>query len=103
MKTVALKVKFTGIVRVQVPEHLCQSDARLLARNIALARILVGADNPNPPDALAYFDYSDDCSAAARRTSREDWATARIIKEIGDGEVTIPGPKPRRSSRKKRG
>lgn len=93
MKPIGLKVQFEGEVTVLVPEHLCHKDARLLARNVALARILVAANNPNPPDGLASFDYALDCSPAAQKTCQADWAAAKI-EEISDGQVTIPDATP---------
>lgn len=95
MKRVGLRVQYEGVVVVLVPDHLCRNDARLLARNLALAKIVVTTDQPNPPDNLAFWDYATECSAAARNTSHADWAAAKI-EGINDGAITIPNPCPRR-------
>ena len=91
MKPVGLKVQFEGVVTVLVPDHLCHNNARLLARNLALARILVTADTPHDP--FAFYDYGQECSATGQRTAREDWAAAKIAG-IDDGGVMIPDTRP---------
>ena len=95
MKRVGLRVRFDGIVVALVPDHLCRDDARLLARNLALAKIVVTTDHPNLGDNLAFWDYATECSAAASKTSHADWAAAKI-EGINDGAITIPKPRPRR-------
>ena len=63
---------------VLVPDHLSKSDARLLANNLALARILATTDNPDAPEDDACEDYSQDCSPKAQSTAEEDWDRCEV-------------------------
>jgi hypothetical protein len=71
MKRIDVPVRFTGTVTVLVPDHLSAADARLLAKKLALARILATTDNPDAPEDDACGDYIEECSAKA--TAEQDW------------------------------
>jgi hypothetical protein len=73
MRTIDVPVNFKGAVRVAVPDHLADADARLLAQLIAGARILATCDNPDAPEEDAFENYSVGCSDAARSTAEVDW------------------------------
>ncbi len=75
MKLVISTVRFQCVVRVLVPKHLSLSDERLLARKLAVARIQI-ADQSAAPNESA--EYEELCSAKARKTSKEDWAAAKV-------------------------
>ena len=49
MPKLNIPVQFTGVVRVEVPNHLSRTDAKLLATKLALARILATQTIPTPP------------------------------------------------------
>jgi hypothetical protein len=77
MKQINIHVQFTGIVTVNVPDHLSDADARLLAGRVALARILATTDNPDAPEDDAFDDYSNQCLAKA--TAEQDWDQSEIL------------------------
>ena len=76
MKQLDVPVQFTGVVTVTVPDHLSDSDAKLLAGKLALARILATCDNPDAPEDDACQDYAEECSAQA--TAEQDWDQSEI-------------------------
>ena len=45
MKRIDVPVQFSGMVTVLVPKHLSANDAKLLANNLVLARILATSAN----------------------------------------------------------
>lgn len=78
MRQLDIPVQFTGIVRFQVPNHLSSRDAKLLAKKLALARILATCRNPDAPEDDAFSDYVEKCSDLARETAEDDWDGCKI-------------------------
>jgi hypothetical protein len=83
MPKLNIPVQFTGVVRVEVPNHLSRTDAKLLATKLALARILATCDNPDAPEDDAFSDYADECSALARKTAEDDWDRSEVKSVSG--------------------
>jgi hypothetical protein len=71
-------VQFTGVVSIEVPEHLSSGDAALLATQVALARILATCDNPDAPEDDACMAYVEKCSDRARMTAEDDWDRCEV-------------------------
>ena len=78
MKQLDVRVQFTGVVTVAVPDHLSDADAKLLAGKLALARVLATSDNPDGPEGDACEDYADECSEAAQTTVEGDWDQCEV-------------------------
>ncbi len=53
-----IPVQFTGIVTVEVPDHLPPKDAKLITTKVALARILATTDNPDAPEDDVCSDFA---------------------------------------------
>jgi len=88
MAVVNVPVQFSGTVSVQVPDRLSPDDAKLLARKVALARILATTENPDAPEDSAYEDYADECSAQAWQTAEADWDRCEIQGVSGQWTTT---------------
>jgi hypothetical protein len=71
-----IPVQFTGIITVEVPDHLSDADAKLLAERVALARIVATTDNEDGPEDDAFDDYADQCST--KSTTEQDWDQCEI-------------------------
>jgi hypothetical protein len=82
-----VNVNFKGVVSVDVPNHLRDYDAKLLAKKFALARILATCNNPDSPDEDAFEEYSDSCTEYAELTAEEDWDTTVIPQVCGHWKV----------------
>jgi hypothetical protein len=78
MKRIDVPVHFDGAATVLVPDRLSVADARLLANNLALARVLATTDNPDAPEEDACEDYADECSPTARLTVEADWDSSAV-------------------------
>jgi len=90
VKPIAVKIRFRGVLRVLVPEHLSNREARLLAHELSLARIVVTMDSPPAPDDLALQNYLEACSPQARKTSKEDWSAAKVEGITHGKAITVP-------------
>jgi hypothetical protein len=87
MKQINIPVQFTGIVTVNVPDHLSDTDARLLAERVALARILATTNNEDGPEDDAFDDYAANCLAKA--TAEQDWDNSKTISVSGKWTVEV--------------
>jgi hypothetical protein len=76
MKTRTVRVKFEGEVEVQLPDHMPDNDASILAEKLALARILATTDNPDAPEDAACDEYLQEGSVHA---SEADWDETNIV------------------------
>jgi len=65
-----VRVQFSGVVTVEVPDHLSSTDAKIFATKVALARILATCDNPDAPEDDALSEYTEECSEEARGWDR---------------------------------
>lgn len=72
-----IPVQFAGIVTVDVPDHLSDTDAKLLAEKMALARIVATTDNQDGPEDDAFDDYVANCRA--KSTADQDWDQSKPI------------------------
>ena len=72
-----IPIQFNGIVTVDVPAHLSNTDAKLLAERVALARILATTDNQDGPEDDAFDDYAATC--LAKSTAEQDWDQSKIL------------------------
>ena len=89
MPKLNIPVQFTGVVRVEVPNHLSRTDAKLLATKLALARILATTDNPDAPEDDVFSDYADECSDLAQETAEDDWDRSEVKSVSGSWTATI--------------
>lgn len=80
-----IPVQFNGIVTVDVPDHLSNADAKLLADRIVLARIVATTDNPDAPEEDAFDDYVANC--LAKTTAEQDWDQSKPISVSGKWTV----------------
>jgi len=87
-KTISVGLKFEGTVSVAVPEHLGDLDAKAMAENMALARILAVTDNPDAPDEEAVASYQQTCSEKAKKTAANDWDVALPTAIDGSWDLT---------------
>ena len=83
MPKLDIPMQFTGVVSIQVPDHLSLTDAKLLATKLALARILATCDNPDAPEDDAFSDYADECSDLAQETAEDDWDQSEVKSVSG--------------------
>jgi hypothetical protein len=88
MPVINVPVQFTGTVSVMVPDRLSPDDANLLARKLALARVLATCDNPDAPEDDACSDYAEKCSDQARKTAKRDWDQCEIQGVGGSWTIT---------------
>jgi hypothetical protein len=77
MRQVNIPVQFSGMVTVDVPDHLSNADAKLLAEGVALAQILATTNNPDAPEEDAFDDYVANC--LAKSTADQDWDQSTIL------------------------
>jgi hypothetical protein len=77
MRQVNIPVQFSGMVTVDVPDHLSDTDAKLLAEKVALAQILATTDNSDGPEDDAFDDYVANCLVKA--TAEQDWDQSKIL------------------------
>ena len=76
-------VRFSGIVVVDVPDHLGTSlDAVLLANKVALARVVATTVNPDAPEEDALDEYKKECSNP--ETAEADWDACKM-EGVGGG------------------
>jgi hypothetical protein len=73
-----VRVQFSGVVTVEVPDHLSSTDAKILATKVALARILATCDNPDAREDDTCSDYVEESSGLARSTADEDWGECKV-------------------------
>jgi hypothetical protein len=82
-----IPIHFTGVVTVDVPDHLSNTDAKLLAEKMALAQILATTNNPDAPEDDAFDDYSNHC--LAKSTAEQDWDNSKILGVGGKWTVEV--------------
>jgi hypothetical protein len=75
VQVIKVDVVFTGTVEVQVPDHLNEADAKILAEKWALASLLATTENADCGECLmdACDEYSEECSESACHTAEEDF------------------------------
>lgn len=81
MALINVNVKFDGLAQVEVPDHLCQHDAEILAERLALAQILATFDNPDCGECLeaACQEFIGESEGTS-----EDFDNAKTISVFGD-------------------
>lgn len=86
---VDIQVRFDGTISVEVPDHLSESDAKLLARHVALSRLLATTDNPDAPEDAACEEYAERCDQP--ETAESDWDECGIYAVEGSWETKNKG------------
>ena len=80
-----IPIQFTGVVTVDVPDHLSNTDAKLLAEKVALARIVATTNNQDGPEDDAFDAYATTC--LAKSTAEKDWDQSKPIGISGKWTV----------------
>jgi hypothetical protein len=80
-------IHFDGVTTVMVPDHLSNTDAKLLAEKVALARIVATIDKQDGPEDDAFDDYFNHCLAKA--TAEQDWDNSQILCVGGKWTVEV--------------
>ena len=75
MKKVSVNLEFRGTATVLVPEHLSESDQRVLANKLATAQILATFENPDCGECL---DIACDEFIEETGKSEEDWDSSMV-------------------------
>lgn len=88
MATVHVAVVFRGIISVQVPDSLSQSDANLLAEKLAPAVALASVDNVDCGDALeeACMEFHEESSISSRERAEHFFDQAKAEMNTGTWE-----------------
>jgi hypothetical protein len=78
MQKIKVPVVFKGVVTVDLDPQLPVADAAVLARNIALARVLAVVENPDAPEEEAFEDYVEKASETSKSRADKDWDSAQL-------------------------